>query len=526
MPTFEAIGVKASFSGDDNANNTALIQFRPSGATTWQNAYTPLIDHRSTLAGVANPYANQARVSIVGLMPNTAYDVQITWTDPDGVGAQSPVTTISTLSYTPPTGGSIITVSDNSTLASALNTVQPGQTIHLNAGNYAPFSVTRSGNAAGWIKIEGPSTGSPAIVSGAGVTQNVKIDANYVILQYMTLSASDFHGVYVGANHNHIFVQNLNLQNVSALCASGPTTTHLEDAGIGVNNGADNVFLLNNQINSTSLAACVQPTPYNGPGEGISFCSATTLVVQGNSVRGQFRDGITSDNSGCATENIDIVRNVLQDYVDDGPEIKGYNINARIWSNVVTANGADSCIAGNTNAPSLVYGPIYIFRNTCRVTTSNPGGQTVFKVGGAPTYIFHNSVDASATPTGINFDGYVAASASPIIALNNVVKTKGSAIDYAPSSSVFDYNIHATPGSMVYNWNQAGIGYVTLADFQSGAGQEMHGLNKDPLFSDTQLHVSSTSPAVNSGVVLANFNDATSAWPFVGAAPDRGAFEQ
>src|SRR2546426_886095 len=150
MSTFQAISVKAPFSGDDNGNNSALVQFRQTGQTgdsTWLNAYSPFIDRRASLGGVANPYANQARGSIVGLKPNTSYDVRVTWSDTDGVASQPAITSISTLTYTPPTGGSTITVTSNASLASALSTVQPGQTIHMNPGTYAPFSISRSGTS-------------------------------------------------------------------------------------------------------------------------------------------------------------------------------------------------------------------------------------------------------------------------------------------------------------------------------------------------------------------------------------------
>src|SRR2546425_594731 len=69
--TFEAISVRAQFSGDSNGNATTSIQFRKhAGDTGWHDAYSPFIDRRATIGGAANPYGNEARVSIVGLTPN------------------------------------------------------------------------------------------------------------------------------------------------------------------------------------------------------------------------------------------------------------------------------------------------------------------------------------------------------------------------------------------------------------------------------------------------------------------------
>ena len=58
---------------------------------------------------------------------------------------------------------------DNASLSSALSGVDPGRTIHLNAGTYNPFTISRSGNSSAWIVIKGEA-GSPA--SNAGVVLN------------------------------------------------------------------------------------------------------------------------------------------------------------------------------------------------------------------------------------------------------------------------------------------------------------------------------------------------------------------
>src|SRR2546426_11677413 len=82
--TFESISVTAQFTGDANANATVAVQYRVTGSGAFKNAYTPFIDRRVVIAGVPNPNVNQARGAVVGLTANTSYDVQVTWTDPDG----------------------------------------------------------------------------------------------------------------------------------------------------------------------------------------------------------------------------------------------------------------------------------------------------------------------------------------------------------------------------------------------------------------------------------------------------------
>src|SRR4051812_5805444 len=61
--TLNCISVRASFPGDANPNNAVSVQFqKTAGETAFHAAYTPFIDRRTTLGGVANKYANEARV--------------------------------------------------------------------------------------------------------------------------------------------------------------------------------------------------------------------------------------------------------------------------------------------------------------------------------------------------------------------------------------------------------------------------------------------------------------------------------
>src|SRR6266404_7554629 len=90
--TFDAISVRASFSGDPNGNNSATIQFRKQGDSVWKSALAPIVDRRTSISGHANPYLNQARGSIVGLQPGTTYEVSLTFSDPAGIVGSATLT--------------------------------------------------------------------------------------------------------------------------------------------------------------------------------------------------------------------------------------------------------------------------------------------------------------------------------------------------------------------------------------------------------------------------------------------------
>jgi hypothetical protein len=59
--TFESISVRGKFRGDSNSNNSASLQFRKVGEVTWQDAYAPIIDRRTSINGTSNAaYVSEA----------------------------------------------------------------------------------------------------------------------------------------------------------------------------------------------------------------------------------------------------------------------------------------------------------------------------------------------------------------------------------------------------------------------------------------------------------------------------------
>src|SRR3989338_2248329 len=100
VPTFKSIGVYSSFSGDDNGNNQAVLEYKEKTSATWQQGISMTVDRRVTVTGggnapsntFSNPYYKQWRASIFWLNPNTEYDVRVTYTDADGVTGTNPVT--------------------------------------------------------------------------------------------------------------------------------------------------------------------------------------------------------------------------------------------------------------------------------------------------------------------------------------------------------------------------------------------------------------------------------------------------
>jgi len=521
MSTFECISVRTAFSGDDNANNSAAIQYRKAGSGTWLNAYPPAVDRRKSINGLDNTFnAFQARGSIVGLTPNTSYEVTLTWSDADGVGGANPIKgTISTLSYTPPTNGVTRWVdaavgmegsgtpsSPFKTISNAIQSSNPGDTIVVKSGTYAPFTIYKSGTSSAYFVLK-PNTGAEVIIQGE--TDNLRIDANYWRIIGLRFLPGVESSIVVGSRRHHIYIEDTVSSDISTGNVWG-------SGGVATEANVNNVYILRNQINRTSIGED------NVDGVFIRRAGTHTLVIADNVITGPFWDGIGNGvNSYPNTmENSDICRNTLSGFQDDSIELDGGSPNLRVWSNRVVSKSASAISEGGT-----IVGPSYIFRNT--LVNTNPRGTGIKQGHNADgaCFVFHNVVE---TTGGGGNETVGQAAGTPFsenhVYRNNIFKATGNAYYHEGRSNSYDYDLLYAPGfPLVKLWNSA-YDYPTLAAFQSGTGQELHGLSANPMLnSDKTLQIG--SPAIDKGVVLPNFNDASSAWPFAGIAPDLGAFE-
>ncbi len=150
-PTYASIGVRMTYTGDANANATARIDWRPSGATTWNQ-------------GVAMTRITSARfaASVMWLRPDQSYDVRCVVTDPDGGGTSATATT-RTRGALPiaPTGATWwVSTSGNdanpgtasqplATLQAASAKAGPGDQIRVRPGVYYQALDVPYGGAAG-----------------------------------------------------------------------------------------------------------------------------------------------------------------------------------------------------------------------------------------------------------------------------------------------------------------------------------------------------------------------------------------
>lgn len=170
---FHAMGAIITLTGgeDANQNATAALSYRLSGSGAHQTGFPLTRVDATRFAG-----------SLFWLTPGTAYDVRVTFADPDGGALNGVVvngtgSTRAEVTVPAPTSTYIVSATGAGTtcslaapcaLGTALSAAQPGASIQLRGGSYAVGDLTlpRSGTAGAPIVIRSYS-GESAIFDGA-----------------------------------------------------------------------------------------------------------------------------------------------------------------------------------------------------------------------------------------------------------------------------------------------------------------------------------------------------------------------
>jgi Right handed beta helix region len=166
-PTYQAVGVRLAYTGDVNANATARLEWRPTGASSWNTGVNMTRITNARWAG-----------SVLWLLPASSYDVRAIIEDPDGGGtATGTVVTRDDRPKTPsgrswwvaPTGSDAAagtSAAPFATIQHAADMAQPGDEIRVRPGLYfQTLDTPRSGTAAAPIFLTADAPG--VILDGA-----------------------------------------------------------------------------------------------------------------------------------------------------------------------------------------------------------------------------------------------------------------------------------------------------------------------------------------------------------------------
>ncbi|MGA2670054.1 MAG: Ig-like domain-containing protein, partial [Dehalococcoidia bacterium] len=560
-PTYETISVYSNFSGDDNGNNQAILEYRKVGDTTWKPGVTMSVDRRAQLARPnydtgatwyeANTWKNQWRAVIFWLTPNTSYEVRVTYTDADG-GSGTVTTTTTTLNDNPPSTGTTYYISTTGsdsntglstsaafkTLQHAADAVHPGDKVLIMPGTYTDYSSVEydnnvffdiSGTASNWITFQSYDMSNKAIINGQGArSSNIRMDgASYIRIKGLALTNPSTGG---GRNVMMDRANNIIIED----CSMSFDGSDWGAAGVYMRNGLDspyvpcsNILIQRNQITSSDNQA-EKFGIYSDGNENYG------IVIRNNTITGA---GIKDGTSGHWHSDTFIYNNHIQGPWDDEIEFEGEDMNAAAWNNTCySPDGSYSYIA---TAPVTV-GPIFIFRNVFY-----GGFDAGYKMGdssGGYVYFYNNTIytRGGGNSNGISMWGDNSL-VNYLITRNNIFDVQRTVIyngdppgdinpaDWAKCNLDYDLMI-ATQDDPFLRWPTGanGVNYDTLAQFTAGTGYEAHGISVDGKFvnsSSGNFSLQATSPCIDKGVILVGFNDANSPWPYKGSAPDMGAYE-
>jgi hypothetical protein len=246
--------------------------------------------------------------------------------------------------------------------------------------------------------------------------------------------------------------------------------------------------------------------------------------------------GTNCDQQGIGPD-VDIYKNAVMNYFDDGLETDGDGTNNRVWKNYFDYGGASAI----STTPTYI-GPVYVWRNVYNRQreclndpwgneTCNGGGRdSMMKSGGiggydgGRRYLYHNTSlqppftsETSATgpnPLGAGTGVEDTGSSTPLentVSRNNVFevwKSNWGAFTFNSTASGNDLDYDLTNGVM----SEANGFAATTPQYQSGNGWSSYWTGKYRLVPGTHGY--------DDGVIIPNFNDG-----FTGSGPDRGAHE-
>jgi hypothetical protein len=348
VPTFECAGLywKTTEEGP------CRIKYREDSGRIWKDGLDLVYDARD----------GEYRGSIIGLSPNTGYQVELS--------------------------------DNNSKIQVSFKTrsdkFQVGRITVLPEGESdTTIVITESGTPLAYHLVTVPAD-SKSVINLKNVHRyGIEINADYVILRGAEIRNASVHGVIIRKNRHDIVIEQCYIAFWGRI--GGPKTYgNLEggsDSGIYAEAGTGNLTIQRNLIEDPRGASNDWETGHPDGPQGISIIeSLGGNVIRFNDIVSTedhgFNDGIGGGNNFSFTGNInrdsDIHGNIIRNAWDDAIESEGGNMNVRIWGNFIHFfyNGIATA--------STSKGPLYVFRNVSRESRSghrNSMGGALIKTG-------------------------------------------------------------------------------------------------------------------------------------------------
>jgi hypothetical protein len=503
VPTFESLGI---YYNRAFAPGGCRLHYRAEGGSEWRDGYPLVYDARE----------RQYRGSLVGLTPDTAYEVRLEASG-DTIEFQS-----RTLSEQFPIG----------------------KTTYLTGGKAGEtLRITQSGKPDGWHLVT-PAAGTKYVndVFNLG-DYNVVIEADYVILRGVELRNAGIDGVLIRAGVQHVVIEDCHITGWGRIGGArvwGINTGM--DSAVYAEHDAGHLVIQRNLIEYPRSGANDWESGHPSGPQGISLVNSRGgNIIRYNTIRSTddhgFNDGIGGASNysfqGSPNRDSDIYGNVISNCWDDAIESEGANMNVRIWSNYIHHTFVHVATA------ATAMGPLYIFRNVfgeSRISHQDSSGGMMIKTGMNTMtingervstglgyrFIFHNT---ALQPNG-GLDVFSSHELHNAVSRNNIFYSRGRTYPQDRDEPHNDFKNDLTGGYL-------GGGFVrsmflpserlewylapTMNRIDWGRVESTH---SGQTVAITDPMVAAKNPAIDTGVRLPGFDD-----DFTGAAPDMGAFE-
>ena len=372
--------------------------------------------------------------------------------------------------------------------------------------------ISKSGSENGYIRY----TSKPGVVLTSSATDAIKVNADHIIIEGLTLRGGNENGIKL-TNCRNIVIRNCDIAKFGRV---GVQKTHRggeyytaknrilnTDSGIWMRN-VKNILIENNFIHDPN--GYTNPWFYSHPtGPKAIFAGMVeNATLRFNDFIGgdihRWNDAVecigNSDPVGGFFRNAEIYGNLFANSNDDGIELEGGEINTRFFSNRI-----ETTLCG-VSSGCCVRGPSYIFNNLFW------RGRDVFGLnfyafknghsnwGSGKVHLFNNTATGYRGGTNsISMDTYRTrldkmVNYNNIFALNNEFGSPQGLFKVANCPS--DYNLHFNPEG------------ADLAELRKNFDREANGVAGDPCFADAakgDFKLKAGSPAIGKGRVIDNF---------------------
>lgn len=509
IPTYECAGIYWKVPEDGDCK----LRYRENSESQWREGLDLVYDARD----------GEYRGSVIGLSPNTSYQVELS------VSSSRSVLDFKTRNDQFPVG----------------------RVTHLPAGESdSPVVITESGTPDAYHLVTVPS-GAKSVLNMENVNDyGIEIDADYVIIKGIEIRNAAIHGIIIRKSRHDIVIEQCHITFWGRI--GGPKTYgNLEgssDSGIYGEEGSGNLTIQRNLIDDPRGASNDWETGHPDGPQGVTIIeSSGGNVIRYNEIISSedhgFNDGIGGSRNFSFTGNMnrdsDIYGNIIRNVWDDAIESEGGNMNVRIWGNYM------HLFFNAIATASTSKGPLYIFRNVAgesRTGHRNNAGGALIKTGernefgGGRRYVLHNTV---VQPNGV-YNAFSSNVNPNCVSRNNIYDLPGRLATDSEKDPPGDYDYDYFSGyhlgasareehSVKFSSTPAGSRLLTPSydlEFYPSPSVNSIRWGKHPYeFGDINLTITDPvvwipNPLIDSGALLPGFND-----DFQGTAPDLGAFE-